>query len=91
MAKSGITWNRTDEEGQKLEVNASQNGPRWVFLSRARRYDDWKPFPEPTEEDWLELVDAVERRVQRGLMRAEVLKALQSEVRQRFPVKRSKP
>lgn len=62
-AKAEISWKRQTAEGLRLQVYARHVGDRWRFFVRARRYDRWEPLPQPPLEDWLELLDAVRRRI----------------------------
>ena len=69
MAKAEISWTRTDEEGLNLQVYAQHVGRDWRFFAREKRYDEWQPVPDPPLEDWLELLDAVKRRINRRRLR----------------------
>ena len=85
MAKAEISWNRTNEEGDKLQVYAHHVGNRWNFYIRQRRFDDWQELEEPPLEDWMELLDAIRRRVQRRLIRPEEIQRVEKTIRERFP------
>ena len=85
MAKAEISWKRRKADGEKLEVYAHHVGSRWNFYVRERRFDQWEALPEPPLEDWLELLDAVVRRVQRRLLRPEEISRVQKTMRERFP------
>jgi hypothetical protein len=81
-----ITWTRRDAEtGDKLQVCAQMTGHRWDFFIRQRRFDNWQPHPQPPLEDWLELLDGVQRRVQRRLQRPEALVTVRKLILERFP------
>ncbi len=41
MAKAEISWKRETPEGESLQVYAQHIGDRWIFYSRAKRFDDW--------------------------------------------------
>lgn len=84
-AKAEIAWKTETPEGERREVYARHVGKDWRFFQRARRYDVWEPLPEPTLEDWMELLDAVERRVQRRLQRPEEPERIRQLIRNRFP------
>lgn len=84
-AKAEISWKRTTEEGEKLQVYGRRVGGEWRFFHRARRYDQWQIVTEPPLEDWLELLDAVERRIQRRLARPEESTKLRKRIRELFP------
>jgi hypothetical protein len=84
-AKAEISWKRQTEEGQRLEVYAHHVGDRWNFYSRTRRYEQWEPVEQPPLEDWLELLDAVRRRVARRLLRPEEVQRVERTIRENFP------
>ncbi len=85
MAKGEISWKRSTEEGEKLQVYAHHVGDRWKFYWRERRYDNWVLVEEPPLEDWLELLDGVRRRISRRLMRPEEEVRVVKTIRERFP------
>jgi hypothetical protein len=85
MAKAEVSWKRTTEEGVPLQVYAQHVGRDWRFFARQKRYDLWEAIAEPPLEDWLELLDAVQRRINRRLLRPEEETRVKSSIRQRFP------
>ncbi|SPE55726.1 conserved hypothetical protein [Verrucomicrobia bacterium] len=85
MAKAEISWKRVSEDGLPLQVYVQHVGGEWRFFARERRYDQWQPVPEPPLEDWLNLLDAVRRRINRRLLRPEEEARVQRSIRQRFP------
>jgi len=85
MAKAEISWKRVTPEGGKLQVYVRPTGGRYRFFARERRFDVWQPVENPPLEDWLELLDAVERRVQRRLLRPEEAERVRRCIRERFP------
>ena len=85
MAKSEISWVRTDEEGEKFQVYAHRIGDQWKFHIRHRRFDEWQENEQPPLEDWLELLDGVRRRVQRRLVRPEEVQRIEKKIRELFP------
>jgi len=84
-AKAEIGWHRTTEEGVKLELYAQHVGNRWLFYWREKRFDQWQALKEPPLEDWLELLDAVRRRINRRLSRPEEEQRIIKSIRERFP------
>ena len=84
-ARAEISWSRRDEAGDKVQVYAHRVGDRWDFFIRHKRYDNWEPHPQPPLEDWLELLDGVERRVQRRLQRPEEIVRIKKIIKERFP------
>jgi hypothetical protein len=85
MAKAEISWVRTNEEGEKLQVYAHHVGDQWNFYHRRRRFDEWQALKKPPLEDWLELLDSIRRRVQRRLLRPEEIQRVEKSIRERFP------
>ena len=84
-AKAEIGWKGRTAEGVKREVYAQHVGDRWKFYEREKRYDQWQAMPEPPLEDWLELLDAVQRKIQRRLLRPEEEARIKQAIRERFP------
>ena len=85
MAKAEISWKRVTKEGTLVQVYVRHVGRDWRFFARARRYDQWQAMKEPPLEDWLELLDAVQRRINRRLLRPEEEGRVKKTIRQRFP------
>ncbi len=85
MPKAEISWKRTTEEGTRLQVYAQHVGRDWLFYARERRYDRWQAVPEPPLEDWLELLDSVQRLINRRRLRPEEESRLKKTIRERFP------
>ncbi len=85
MAKAEISWKRETPEGEPLQVYAQHVGRDWIFYAREKRYDQWQEVPEPPLEDWLELLDAVQRRINRRLLRPEEELRVKNSIRERFP------
>jgi hypothetical protein len=83
--KAQIGWERRQADGSKLEVYALHTGGQYRFFARGKRYDDWQPVKAPPLEDWLALLDAVQRRVQRRKMMPDDEAKLVSAIRERFP------
>lgn len=85
MAKAEISWKRATDEGESIQVYAQHVGGDWRFYARERRYDQWQAILEPPLEDWLELLDAVRRRINRRLLRPEEEARVKKSIRERFP------
>jgi hypothetical protein len=85
MAKAEISWKRVTEEGVKLQVYAWRVGREWRFFQRERRFEQWQAVLEPPLEDWLELLDAVQRLITRRRLQPEHEKHLRRRIRERFP------
>jgi hypothetical protein len=85
MAKAEISWKRTGPDGERLQVYAQHVGSRWLFFHRRRRLHQWQAVEHPPIEDWLALLDSVERRVVRLLLRPEEIVRLRKAIHERFP------
>lgn len=85
MPKAEVSWKRVTEDGQKLQVYAQRVSRDWRFFIRAKRYDQWQPVPEPVREDWLCLLDAVQRMVTRRRLQPDDEDRLRRRIRERFP------
>ena len=85
MAKAEISWRRATAEGGWLHVYARHVGREWRFFARDRRYDQWQAVENPPLEDWLELLDAVRRRINRRLVRPEEEARVKQSIGERFP------
>ena len=85
MPKAEISWKRVTADGQKLQVYARHVSRDWRFFIRAKRYDTWQPVPEPVLEDWLLLLDAVQRMVTRRRLQPDDEERLRRRIRERFP------
>jgi hypothetical protein len=85
MPKAEVSWKRQTPEGVTLQVYAQHVGREWRFFVREKRYDQWQAVPEPPLEDWLELLDAVQRGINRRRHRPEEEDRIKAAIRQRFP------
>jgi hypothetical protein len=85
MAKAEISWKRITEDGIRLQVYAQKVGGDWRFFARERRYDQWQAIKEPPLEDWLALLDAVHRRINRRLQRPEEEARVKKTIIERYP------
>lgn len=85
MPKAEISWKRVTEDGVKLQVYAHHVGREWKFYHREKRFDQWQPVPEPPLEDWLELLDAMQRLVVRRRYQPDDEADIRQKIRDRFP------
>lgn len=85
MGKGEISWKGRTAEGVKREVNARRIGGEWKFYVREKRYDQWQLLPRPPVDDWLELLDGVQRRIARRLLRPEEEAHVKKIISERFP------
>ena len=85
MPKAEISWRRVTEKGVRIQVYARHVGRDWLFFTREKRYDRWQEVPEPPLEDWLELLDAVQRLINRRRLRPEEEARVTKSIQERFP------
>ncbi len=85
MPKAEVSWKRVTEDGVRLQVYAQHVGRDWIFYQREKRYDQWQHIKEPPLEDWLELLDAVQRRINRRRDRPEEEDRIKKVISERFP------
>ena len=85
MPKAEISWKRVTEDGAKLQVNAQRVGGEWIFSQRAQRFDQWQRVPEPPLEDWLALLDAVQRMITRRRLQPVHEELVLRRIREKFP------
>lgn len=83
--KAEIGWKGRDAEGVRREVYVRHVGGEWKFFVRSERFEPWQPLDPPPLEDWLELLDAVRRRIGRRLLRPEEAPRLVKHIHERFP------
>ena len=84
-AKAEISWKGRSAVGLKREVYARRVGGEWRFFARAGRYDQWQPIEKPPLEDWLQLLDAVQRRAARRLLRPDEPARVKKIIHELFP------
>jgi hypothetical protein len=85
MPKAEISWKRTTPEGDTVQCYAQHVGKEWIFYRREKRFDNWMAVAVPPLEDWLALLDSVQRRVNRQLLRPEAESRLRRTILERFP------
>lgn len=85
MGKAEISWKSRTEEGLKREVYVRCIGHEWKFFVREKRFDDWEPLEQPLLDDYKELLDGVQRRVARRLMRPEEEQRVRKMIREAYP------
>jgi hypothetical protein len=85
VPKAEVSWKRVTEDGVRLQVYAQHVGRDWVFYHREKRYDQWQLVKEPPLEDWLELLDAIQRLINRRRHRPEEEDLIKKTISERFP------
>jgi hypothetical protein len=83
--KAEIGWERRLEDGSKLEVYVIHTGGQYRFFARAKRFEEWQAVKDAPLEDWLELLDAVRRRVTRRKLMPDDEARLVRAIQERFP------
>lgn len=84
-SKAEISWKTKSEEGERREVYVNLVGADWKFFVREKRYDQWEPLAKPPLEDWMQLLDGVQRRVQRRLLQPNDEEKVKRKIREAFP------
>jgi hypothetical protein len=85
MPKAEISWKRVTDDGIKLQVYVQRVGRDWKFFHRQKRFDVWQPVKDPPLEDWMELLDAMQRLVTRRRYQPDDEERLRKEIRERYP------
>ena len=85
MPKAEISWKRVTEDGTKLQVYVQHVGREWKFFHRGKRFEVWQPVENPPLEDWLELLDAIQRLITRRRYQPDDEKRLRMQIRERYP------
>lgn len=84
-SKAEISWKTKSPEGVRREVYVHFVGADPKFFVREKRFDEWEPLPKPLLEDWLELLDGVQRRVARRLLEPKDEEKIRRKIREAFP------
>jgi len=66
-------------------VYAHHVSQQWRFFKRVKRFDEWQRVPEPPLEDWLELLDAVQRLISRRRYQPDDEERLKKTILAKFP------
>lgn len=85
MGKAEISWKSKSPEGVKREVYVHCVGNAWKFFEREKRYDEWQELERPPLEDYLTLLDGVQRRVARRLLMPDDEKRVLRMIREAYP------
>lgn len=85
MPKAEISWKRVTDDGTKLQVYAQHVGREWKFFHRGKRFEVWQRVENPPLEDWLELLDAVQRLITRRRYQPDDEQRLRKQIRERYP------
>jgi hypothetical protein len=85
MPKAEISWKRVTDDGTKLQVYVQRVGRDWKFFHREKRFELWQPVPQPPLEDWLALLDAMQRLVTRRRYQPDDEERLRRQIREHYP------
>jgi hypothetical protein len=85
MNKGQIGWRRKLEDGGHMNCYAYAKGDRWQFFAQTERFEKWEPVKTPPLEDWLCLLDAVDRRLRRMAARPETAAKIRKRIKELFP------
>jgi hypothetical protein len=85
MPKAEISWKRITDEGVKLQVYAQHVKRDWKFYQREKRFDNWQPVENPPLEDWMLLLDAVQRLITRRRYQPDDEVRLRKQIREHYP------
>jgi hypothetical protein len=85
MPKAEISWKRVTDDGVKLQVYAQHVGRNWKFFHREKRFEVWQAVEDPPLEDWLLLLDAVQRLITRRRYQPDDETRLRMQIRERYP------
>ena len=85
MPKAEISWKRETEDGTRMQVYAQHVGREWLFYKREKRFDQWQAVAKPPLEDWLALLDAIQRLITRRRYQPDTEERLRKTIRERFP------
>ena len=85
MPKAEISWKRVTDDGVKLQVYAQHVGREWRFFHREKRFDIWQPVKDPPLEDWMALLDAMQRLITRRRYQPDDEERLRMQIRERYP------
>ncbi len=85
MGKGEISWKGRFEDGRRRQVYAKHASKKWRFFEREKRFESWEPVEHPSLEDWLSLLDGVERRVHRRLIPIDEIQKVKRRIKELFP------
>jgi hypothetical protein len=85
MPKAEISWKRVTDDGVKLQVYVQHVGRDWKFFHREKRFEVWQPVKDPPLEDWMALLDAMQRLITRRRYQPDDEVRLRKQIRDRYP------
>lgn len=85
MPKAEISWKRVTDEGEKIQVYARHVGRDWLFFHREKRFDQWQQVKNPPLEDWMLLLDAVQRYITRRRYQPADEADIRRMIKERYP------
>jgi len=60
-------------------------GGRWLFYWRPARFERWESLDKPTQEDWLKLLEGIERGANRRRFPEEEVVRVRRRILELFP------
>lgn len=87
-AKTEVGWTTPGPDGVKRHVSAHKFGGVWIFHERPKRKGKdihWKEIKTPTLNDWLDLLESLERRAARDLTPPDQVDAVRNRIRECYP------
>jgi hypothetical protein len=87
-AKVEIGWTVHGEDGGKRHVLARKFGGKWTFFERPKRRGkdiQWQEIDAPPYSDWIELLEALERRHVRDQTPLADVKNVRRQIQELFP------
>ena len=85
MPKAEISWKRVTDDGVKLQVYVQHVGREWKFFHREKRFEVWQPVKDPPLEDWMALLDAMQRLITRRRYQPDDEVRLRKQIREQYP------
>jgi hypothetical protein len=85
MGKAEISWKTKNDEGVRREVYVHCVGSEWKFFEREKKFEDWQPLERPLLDDYLQLLDGVQRRIARRLLQPDDEKRVLRMIREAYP------
>lgn len=83
--KAEIGWRKQLEDGTKIQVAARHFGRKWVFQYQTKRFEEWEDVENAPLEDWLELLETVERLIPRRRYTPADAEDIRRHIRESFP------
>lgn len=86
--KNEVGWTTPGIDGVKRHVFARKFGGEWAFHERPKRKGkdvQWQKIGTPSLNDWLDLLENLERRAARDLTPPSQIEAVRQRIREKYP------